>query len=83
MKVFCLESVSGELKQSKDGSNILGSYSNDIDAISFHNLKLFDSINEYLLCLLHEIGHATGHASRLNRKLGSDVSDRGTIRLIF
>lgn len=75
MKVFYLEDTSNTIIKSGElagGFDVLAEYTKSIDAISFHNLHQFNSINEYLLCLLHEIGHATGHTSRLNRNtLGS------------
>ena len=43
-------------------------YKND-DVIMVHNINNFDNFELYLLVLLHELGHATGHESRLNRDL--------------
>lgn len=72
MNVIYLEQSSDNVVKSKEGFDIFATYSKDIDAISFHNIHMFKSLNEYLLCLLHEIGHATGHVSRLNRTIGSE-----------
>jgi antirestriction protein ArdC len=43
-------------------------YSPPLDQITLPESKLFESSEEYYSTLFHEMTHATGHASRLNRK---------------
>ena len=43
-------------------------YSPSLDAISMPEARLFESSEEYYSTLFHELTHATGHVSRLNRK---------------
>ncbi len=40
-----------------------------MDAIHLPNIDLFHSHEEYAATVLHEMGHSTGHPSRLNRDL--------------
>ena len=44
------------------------SYSPSLDAISMPEARLFESSEGYYSTLFHELTHATGHVSRLNRK---------------
>jgi len=44
-------------------------YSPKNDTITIPDLKLFESTEAYASTLLHELTHATGHKSRLNRDL--------------
>jgi len=46
-------------------------YSSSIDSITMPDLKMFESSEAYASTLLHELTHATGHKSRLNRDLGN------------
>lgn len=39
------------------------------DVVGVPNVGAFDSIENYYSTLLHELAHATGHKSRLNRKI--------------
>lgn len=43
-------------------------YQPGADAVSMPNRDTFHSVEGYYGTLLHELGHATGHASRLNRE---------------
>lgn len=45
-----------------------------LDAVSMPEAKLFESPEAYYSTLFHELTHATGHASRLNR---AEVADQG------
>jgi antirestriction protein ArdC/proteasome lid subunit RPN8/RPN11 len=47
-------------------------YSPSLDRVSMPEAKLFDSSEGYYSTLFHELTHATGHLSRLNRKEVSD-----------
>ena len=51
----------------KNGSEAF--YSTREDAITMPHLKMFESTEAYASTLLHELTHATGHKSRLNRDL--------------
>ena len=43
-------------------------YSPALDAVSMPEAKLFESSEHYYSTLFHELTHATGHVSRLNRR---------------
>lgn len=43
-------------------------YSPQLDSIRMPERNSFNSVNAYYATLFHELGHATGHESRLNRK---------------
>ncbi len=43
-------------------------YSPSLDAVSMPEARLFESSEDYYSTLFHELTHATGHVSRLNRK---------------
>jgi antirestriction protein ArdC len=47
-------------------------YSPSADAVSMPPIKSFDSADHYYATLFHELGHSTGHTSRLNR---SEIAD--------
>ena len=49
-------------------------YSPTTDTICMPNRERFETLQTFYLTLLHEIGHSTGHSSRLNRKM--DVTRR-------
>jgi antirestriction protein ArdC len=49
-------------------------YSPALDTVTMPEAKLFESPEAYYSTLFHEMTHATGHASRLNRK---EVADQG------
>jgi len=46
-------------------------YSSANDNIIMSNIQQFDTPEDYYSILFHEIGHSTGHETRLNRKLGN------------
>jgi antirestriction protein ArdC len=48
------------------------------DAIRMPEQKDFDSVESYYATLFHELGHSTGHRSRLNRDTMSDVAAFGS-----
>jgi antirestriction protein ArdC len=52
----------------KDGRTTQASYRPSTDTIQMPALSRFNSAESYHLTLFHELVHATGHASRLNRK---------------
>ena len=47
-------------------------YLPDTDMLEMPPIDAFDSEEEYLGTLFHELAHWTGHSSRLNRRLGND-----------
>jgi antirestriction protein ArdC len=56
------------------------SYSPSLDSISMPEAKLFESSEGYYSTLFHELTHATGHVSRLNRKEITDSIRFGSDR---
>ena len=44
-------------------------YSPKNDYVGIPSISLFDSVDNYYSVLLHELSHATGHETRLNRDL--------------
>lgn len=42
-------------------------YDSSIDAINMPSMSLFDTVENYYFTLFHELGHWTGHKSRLKR----------------
>lgn len=53
-------------------------YSPAGDYINMPRQGLFSSYNDWLACLYHEMGHATGHASRLNRSTVTSAAYYGS-----
>lgn len=51
-------------------------YSPALDRIAMPSLQAFESSDHYYATLMHEMGHATGHPSRLNRNLANRFGDR-------
>lgn len=49
-------------------------YSPKLDYISLPKFELFNGESEYYSTLLHEIGHASGHESRLKRKSLAEIA---------
>lgn len=47
----------------------------DPDAVTMPRKNAFDSAESYYSVLLHEIAHASGHESRLNRDMGGHFGD--------
>jgi antirestriction protein ArdC len=43
-------------------------YSPSFDVVKMPEMKTFDKVEEYYSTLFHELGHSTGHESRLNRQ---------------
>ena len=43
-------------------------YTPSLDAVTMPELKQFNSPNAFYATFFHELGHSTGHSSRLNRK---------------
>jgi antirestriction protein ArdC len=54
------------------------SYSPSLDVISMPEARLFESSEGYYSTLFHELTHATGHVSRLNRKEITDSNRFGS-----
>lgn len=52
-------------------------YSPLLDNIKMPHKKSFKSVEHYYCTLFHELGHSTGHLSRLNRPLTYDRKDKG------
>lgn len=50
-------------------------YSSFTDCIGIPDMQYFESIEGYYSSLFHEIGHWTGHKSRLDRDLGGSALD--------
>ena len=50
-------------------------YSLSSDTVVVPDMERFDSPVEYASTLAHELGHSTGHPSRLNRKFGANFGD--------
>lgn len=48
-------------------------YSPALDKVVVPNISQFAQVPEYYSTLFHELGHSTGHASRLNRLSGKDA----------
>lgn len=53
-------------------------YSPSLDAISMPEARVFESSEEYYSTLFHELTHATGHVSRLNRKEVTEPNQFGS-----
>jgi len=49
-------------------SGVRACYSPSLDVVTMPEARLFDSSEGYYSTLFHELTHATGHVSRLNRK---------------
>lgn len=49
-------------------------YTPTLDTLTMPEVGLFDSGTEYALTLAHELGHSTGHSSRLDRWDGSAMT---------
>lgn len=49
-------------------------YAPYLDKVVVPNITQFDAVPEYYSTLFHELGHSTGHASRLNRFSGRDAN---------
>lgn len=49
-----------------------------IDKVTLPLTKQFKSTNEYYSTLFHELGHSTGHSSRLNRGLDKELAFKGS-----
>lgn len=49
-------------------------YSPAFDQVVVPNITQFSDVAEYYSTLFHELGHSTGHASRLNRFTGKDAN---------
>lgn len=55
------------LTLSRDKHSDRAFYSPSADSVTVPTLDQFQTISEYYSTLFHELGHSTGHASRLNR----------------
>lgn len=58
----------------QEGNTLQASYQHSTDTVNMPLFASFDAPEDYYITLFHELTHATGHASRLNRKgvTGSD-----------
>ena len=55
------------LRLDREGSSDRAYYSPTLDRIVVPNVTQFSQVEEFYSTLFHELGHSTGHASRLNR----------------
>lgn len=62
-----LKNMGVGFQEGKEGA----SYQLKTDVIVMPDIERFENEYAYLSVMLHEAGHATGHESRLNRKLGN------------
>lgn len=49
-------------------------YSSFYDRVTMPAKKYFNGIGEYYSTFFHELGHSTGHETRLNRKMGTGMN---------
>ncbi len=61
------------LKLDREGSTDRAYYSPVFDRVVTPNVTQFDTVAEYYSTTFHELGHSTGHVSRLNRFSGDDA----------
>lgn len=61
------------LRLDREGSSDRAYYSPMADRVVVPNVTQFGKIEEFYSTLFHELGHSTGHASRLNRFAGPDA----------
>ena len=62
------------LTMDREGSSDRAYYSPSLDHVVVPNVTQFKDIAEYYSTAFHELGHSTGHASRLNRFTGQDAN---------
>lgn len=62
-----LKNMEVGFQEGKEGA----SYHSKTDVIQMPDIDRFENEYAYMSTFLHEAGHATGHESRLNRKLGN------------
>lgn len=48
-------------------------YSPFLDSVTVPSIKMYSDVAEFYSTLFHELGHSTGHSSRLNRFSGKDA----------
>lgn len=58
----------------RNGNSDRAYYSPAFDQVVVPNITQYTEIAEYYSTLFHELGHSTGHASRLNRFTGKDAN---------
>ena len=58
------------LKLERDGNSNRAYYSPALDQVVIPNVTQFSALAEYYSTAFHELGHSTGHVSRLNRFSG-------------
>ena len=63
----------GTLQLDCVGTSDRAYYSPALDKIVTPNITQFKQFSEYYSTLFHELGHSTGHSSRLNRFTGKDA----------
>ncbi len=69
-----------ELQIMLNGQNDRAVYKPTKDAIEIPNMKRFPNRADYYHTCFHELSHATGHASRLNREGITEKIDKGSER---
>lgn len=64
----------GTLSLEREGSSDRAYYSPALDEVVVPNVTQFAAVEEFYSTLFHELGHSTGHVSRLNRFSGKDAA---------
>lgn len=62
------------LKLDREGCSNRAYYSPALDQVVVPNVTQFADVAEFYSTTFHELGHSTGHASRLNRFSGNDAA---------
>ncbi len=62
------------LQLDREGNSNRAYYSPALDQVVVPNVTQFQQVEEFYSTLFHELGHSTGHASRLNRFSGKDAA---------
>lgn len=58
----------------RDGTSDSAYYCPGTDEVVVPCINQYDTVSEFYSTLFHELGHSTGHASRLNRFTGKDAN---------
>lgn len=62
------------LQLDREGSSNEAFYSPVLDRVQVPNITQYKQVAEFYSTLFHELGHSTGHVSRLNRFTGKDAA---------
>lgn len=71
-RIFAAEQMVAGYVKGDNGPSVThgsngASYSPTLDAVNMPDLTAFEGVDRYYSTMFHELGHSTGHASRLNR----------------